>query len=225
MIDKKCFTTEWIAQKASELQFNDKNLIEKAIRAFSLLDLLAASGCPFHFKGGSSLMLLLQGERHRLSIDIDIVCPPNVNVEDYLNEYSESGFLEYELVERKQSISKVPKSHRKFFYQVAYQANSTQKQYILLDVLYEDCHYIATQKMPISSDLIACVGATTMVNVPSISDILGDKLTAFAPDTIGVPYYKHEKVASNKINKLRVNNPEAFFYWAKVGELLDGKTI
>ena len=64
-----------------------------------------------------------------------------------------------------------------------------------------------------------------LVNVPSISDILGDKLTAFAPDTIGVPYYKHEKVASNKLNKLRVNNPEAFYYWAKVGELLDGKTI
>ncbi len=46
MINKECFTTEWIAQKSTELQYNDKNLIEKVIRAFSLLEMLSASGCP-----------------------------------------------------------------------------------------------------------------------------------------------------------------------------------
>ena len=35
MINKECFTTEWIAQKSIELKYNDKNLIEKVIRAFS----------------------------------------------------------------------------------------------------------------------------------------------------------------------------------------------
>lgn len=84
MIDKKCFTTEWIAQKSIELNYSDKNLIEKVIRAFALLDMLASSGCPFHFKGGSSLMLLLNDSTHRLSIDIDIMCPPGTNIEDYL---------------------------------------------------------------------------------------------------------------------------------------------
>ena len=59
MINKECFTTEWIAQKSIELKYNDKNLIEKVIRAFSLLEMLAASGCPFYFKGGTSLMLIL----------------------------------------------------------------------------------------------------------------------------------------------------------------------
>ncbi len=39
MISKECFTTEWIAQKSIELQYNDKNLIEKVIRAFSLLEM------------------------------------------------------------------------------------------------------------------------------------------------------------------------------------------
>ena len=65
MISKECFTTEWIAQKSTELQYNDKNLIEKVIRAFSLLEMLSASGCPFHFKGGTSLMLILGGGSHR----------------------------------------------------------------------------------------------------------------------------------------------------------------
>ena len=47
MIDAKCYTNEWITQKSLELNFNDKNLIEKVIRALSLLDMLATAGCPF----------------------------------------------------------------------------------------------------------------------------------------------------------------------------------
>lgn len=35
MIDKKCFTTDWIDKKSIELNYSDKNLIEKVIRAFS----------------------------------------------------------------------------------------------------------------------------------------------------------------------------------------------
>ncbi len=43
--------------------------MEKTIRAFSLLEALAKSGCPFLFKGGSALMLQLACTQ-RLSIDI-----------------------------------------------------------------------------------------------------------------------------------------------------------
>ena len=41
MISKECFTAAWIDEKSKELQYNDKNIIEKVIRAFSLLDMLA----------------------------------------------------------------------------------------------------------------------------------------------------------------------------------------
>ena len=136
MINKECFTTEWIAQKSIELKYNDKNLIEKVIRAFSLLEMLAASGCPFHFKGGTSLMLILGDGSHRLSIDVDIMCPPGTNIEDYLKDYAQSGFLEYQLVERRQAGKDVPKSHSKFFYQVAFKGQSDATSFILLDVLY-----------------------------------------------------------------------------------------
>jgi len=50
MISKECFTATWVDQKSKELQYNDKNIIEKVIRAFSLLDMLAQSGCPFSSK-------------------------------------------------------------------------------------------------------------------------------------------------------------------------------
>ena len=59
MIKKECFTTEWIEQVASELHYNDKNLIEKVIRALSLLEMLVKAGCPLVFKGGTALMLIL----------------------------------------------------------------------------------------------------------------------------------------------------------------------
>lgn len=201
MIDKQCFTTEWIDQKSEELHYTDKNLIEKVIRAFSLLDMLARSGCPFYFKGGSCLMLLLQDTPHRLSIDVDIICPPGTNIEDYLARYAENGFLNYELVERKQAGKDVPKSHSKFFYKVAFSANIDKESYILLDVLYEDCQYQQIQEVEINNALIKLTGEQSVVKVPSVGDILGDKLTAFAPETTGIPYYKRDKLATLEIIK------------------------
>jgi len=201
MINKECFTAEWIAQKSTELQYNDKNLIEKVIRAFSLLEMLSASGCPFHFKGGTSLMLILGGGSHRLSIDIDIMCPPGTNIEDYLKDYAQSGFLEYQLVERRQAGKDVPKSHSKFFYQVAFKGQSDVTSFILLDVLYEDCHYHKTNTIDIVSPFIKLDGEPLKVVVPSVEDILGDKLTAFAPETTGIPYYKNDKLTTLEIIK------------------------
>ncbi|MBR4690165.1 MAG: nucleotidyl transferase AbiEii/AbiGii toxin family protein [Bacteroidales bacterium] len=201
MIDAKCYTNEWITQKSLELNFNDKNLIEKVIRALSLLDMLATAGCPFYFKGGTSLMLILGETEHRLSIDIDILCPLGTNIEDYLKEFAQNGFLNYTLIERKQAGKNVPKSHSKFFYRVAYQNDNEETSFILLDVLYEDCHYIAPQKVEIKNPLIEIVGTPNTVQVPSVGDILGDKLTAFAPETIGIPYYKKERLATLEIIK------------------------
>lgn len=201
MISKECFTTEWIIQKSIELQYNDKNLIEKVIRAFALLEMLSASGCPFHFKGGTSLMLILGGASHRLSIDIDIMCPPGTNIENYLKDYAQSGFLEYQLVERCQAGKDVPKSHSKFFYQVVFKGQSDVTSFILLDVLYEDCHYHKANVIDIVSPFIKLDGEPLKVVVPSVEDILGDKLTAFAPETTGIPYYKNDKLTTLEIIK------------------------
>ena len=73
--------------------------------------------------------------------------------------------------------------------------------YILLDVLYEDCHYQQVERVPIQNELIETVGECPLVNVPSIGDILGDKLTAFAPETTGIPYYKNDKLVTLEIIK------------------------
>lgn len=72
MIHPDSRTLSWIEQVAKDNKIKDITLVEKTIRAFSLLEALARSGCPFLFKGGSSLMLHLDTGK-RLSIDIDII--------------------------------------------------------------------------------------------------------------------------------------------------------
>lgn len=201
MIKPECFTREWCEQVARKLKYNDIQLIEKVVRALSLLEMLVKSGCPFHFKGGTATMLLLGGITNRLSIDIDIICPPGTEIERYLSEFKDFGFTKIDLVERKSPGKNIPKSHSKFFYQLAYTDKVSGEGYILLDVLYEDCHYQNTIQIPISSPFVQVDGEPLNVNVPSVDDILGDKLTAFAPNTTGIPYFKKEKVCSVEIIK------------------------
>lgn len=200
MIRKECFSSEWINSISEQFKYKDKNLIEKVIRALSLLELLAKSGCPFTFKGGTALMLIMKDSVHRLSIDIDIICPPGTNVEDYIGTYLEHGFTDIKPIERKQRTN-VPKTHSKFFYQIAYKDDLNIESYILLDVLYEELHYFKTNDVKIESPFIDHKGDLLTVVVPSVEDILGDKLTAFAPNTTGIPYYKREKSFSMEIIK------------------------
>lgn len=199
MIHPDSRTYEWINQVAISNGVKDKSLAEKTIRAFSLLEALVRSGCPLTFKGGTSLMLHLNSAK-RLSIDIDIICPPGTQIEDYLHTYSaEYGFGKVELVERNTRID-VPKQHAKYHYHVAYPSGHNEDN-ILLDVLFEDNHYSNIVTLPIQSPFLKTEGEPVFVNVPSHMDLLGDKLTAFAPHTTGIPFFKDDKDCSMEINK------------------------
>lgn len=87
------------------------------------------------------------------------------------------------------------------FYQIAYRNDTDAQSYILLDVLYEDIHYFRTQQIAINCPFIRLEGKPLMVTVPSAEDILGDKLTAFAPNTTGIPYYRNGRSCSMEIAK------------------------
>lgn len=90
-----------IKERAVDLQRNNVNMRKlmryasrrnRKERVEQIINTLARSGCPFLFKGGSSLMLHLNTSK-RLSIDIDIICPPGTVIENYLNLYAqEYGF-------------------------------------------------------------------------------------------------------------------------------------
>ena len=53
--------------------------------------------------------------------------------------------------------------------------------------------------MPIQSSFLPMINNPLTVNIPSLDDILGDKLTAFAPNTTGIPYFKNDDSKSMEI--------------------------
>ena len=191
MIDPRSRSLEWIQQAQQHIPgVSDTPLVEKAIRALSLLESLVRSGCPFIFKGGTALMLHLDTSR-RLSIDVDIVCPPGTDITQYLGKFGqEYGFTGAEEIERI-SRTGVPKSHAEYHYAVTYPSGHPTDK-ILLDVLYEDIHYNQVVNLPIASPMLIQDGDPVTVPCPSLADMLGDKLTAFAPHTTGIPFFKHE---------------------------------
>lgn len=216
MIHPDSRTLAWIEQTANNNHVRDIALVEKAIRAFSLLESLVRSGCPLIFKGGTAEMLHLKSAK-RLSIDIDIICPPGTQIEDYLNVYSsEYGFGDVELVDRV-SRTNVPKKHAKYYYQVSYPVENRREK-ILLDVLFEENQYSHVVSLPIESPFLKTEGEPVMVNLPSYQDMLGDKLTAFAPHTTGIPFFKGEKDCSMEIIK-------QLFDIASLFDLTDDMTI
>lgn len=199
MINPESRTLAWIEKVSRENNVKDMALAEKSIRAFSLLEALVRSGCPLLFKGGTAEMLHLNSAK-RLSIDIDINCPPGTQIEDFLKVHSaEYGFGDVELVERI-ARTDIPKKHAKYYYQVSYPAGNRQDK-ILLDVLFEENCYAKVVQLPIESPFLKTEGAPVMVNLPSHEDMLGDKLTAFAPHTTGIPFFKGDKDCSMEINK------------------------
>jgi predicted nucleotidyltransferase component of viral defense system len=193
MIHEDSLKEKWITGVAKQHK-SDPILIEKVARALYLLEHLQNSGLEFIFKGGTALMLLLK-EPKRFSIDIDIIISNKPeNMKRFLDVVLKSSdFLKYKMDER-QSKSNIEKEHYKFYYTPVTNARAEQ-EYILLDVLYEESHYgTYTDGIEIKSPFIKSAGENVKVTVPIPEAILGDKLTAFAPNTTGVPYGREKEV-------------------------------
>jgi len=188
MISHNCTSLEWIKEVSIKHNNADKLLVEKVIRALMLLEGLAVSELDFCFKGGTATMLLLEAPR-RMSIDIDIIVPDDKadipKILDLVCERQE--FTKWEPIER-QAKGQIHKSHYKLFYPSS--VMDGKEQNIFLDVLHEQVNYHTVIKKPLNMSFIESVGEPVMVTMPDINSITGDKLTAFSPNTIGIPYFK-----------------------------------
>lgn len=183
MIDPRSYEEGHI-RALQHITGNDPSLLERSVFAFGLLEALVRVGMPFTFKGGTSLMLLLEHPR-RLSTDIDIIVDPGTDVDRYLKEAAEIfPFLHSEEQMRK-GRNAIVKRHFKFYYPSPVQ---NEEFYILLDILYEDQVYTDLVEREVRNDLLL-IDESVMytVRLPGANSILGDKLTAFAPHTIGIP--------------------------------------
>ena len=197
MIKPSSFSYEWIC-KVSKENKSDRILVEKAIRALALLEGLANSSLPFIFKGGTALMLMFQ-KPHRLSIDIDIIVSPRDNeIDSVLHAICGSNrFTRFECQQRA-SMGDIPAKHYKFYY---HSAVENKEASVLLDVLFEENPYNVLVDLPVANAFIDSETPDVMVKVPDYNNLLSDKMTAFAPRTIGVPYTKGNNSCGMEIIK------------------------
>lgn len=215
MIHPDSRTLEWIEKVARKNHVKDIALAEKAIRAFSLLEALVRSGCPLLFKGGTAEMLHLNSAK-RLSIDIDIICPPGTQIEEYLKVYSvEYGFGDVELVERI-SRADIPKKHAKYYYQVSYPAGSRQDK-ILQNGIGRVRSFIHSENYGLDS---AIVNASKAAYLSKLIEKGLSEVRHFSSNN------EQELISAliveplpTKFNKFKKSNIEAFFYWNEIQKI------
>ena len=168
----------------------DPSILERTVFAFGLLEAIRSVGMPFIFKGGTSLLVLLEHPR-RLSTDIDIIVDRNTDVDDYIDKAGKVfPFLSVEEHKRK-GANDIEKRHFRFHF---LSPRMEKEINILLDVVFEENPYLKVTERPIRSSLMRCDGDDLMVRVPDKNCILGDKLTAFAPHTTGIPFGKDKEL-------------------------------
>jgi len=197
MISLENLTEENLAAVSRSLQLNDIAMLERMFHAFILLDRLTETGLDFIFKGGTSVLLYTPDPK-RLSVDIDIVCSEEVKIfEKALTDVvcKNPPFLRYEKLDR--GAYRQPKRrHYKFFYPTRYAA-TTGELFILLDVVEEKCPILDVETRKISIPFIKQSG-DTFVKTPCAEALLADKLTAFAPHTIGVPFRRSNALSETQ---------------------------
>lgn len=193
MILEQSYQEEWINDIVEQYPAANYGLAEKMIYAFTLLEQLALRKLSFIFKGGTALALLLP-ELHRFSKDIDILMEekPGKLEEHFDTIIANSPFTRWEPSPRDPEFD-VPKEHFKFYYNLS-NPGKFQEEPILLDILYGPSTYPRLEKQKIKHSIIKTEGPITEVKVPTIEGITGDKLTAFAPHTLGIPFGKNKSV-------------------------------
>lgn len=183
MIPPDRHTREWIIAQQARLGMADPIILEKAVFALTLLDLLGRTDLDFVFKGGTALLLHLP-QPNRLSIDIDIVCnEPKPDFESALDELlGKSPFLRWD--EQTRGERRLPgRRHYRFHFQSPTQG---QEMHILLDVVTEPNVLTHIVERPVNTAFLE-IAEPIAVKTPRLESLLGDKLTAFAPRSIGIP--------------------------------------
>ena len=192
MISSYCFEKDWFQRLRKKFRKANPVFLEKMIYAFELLSLLQKANLDFVFKGGTSLILLLQNPE-RLSVDIDII--GNIEVDKLKLLIKNSRFYKNEKDERNNNKWI---RHYKFFYHSSF--DEQREPNVLLDIVLKKSVYNSILQKSIKTDFFD-TDEDLFVKVPTVNSILADKLTAFAPNTIGIRYDKKSNAIKTNIIK------------------------
>ncbi len=135
-------------------------------------------------------MLILERPK-RLSTDIDVIVDPGTDVDFYIEKAGKTfPFLSVEENKRK-GVNNIEKRHFRFHFLSPRNGNEIS---VLLDVVFEKSPYLKLVERPIRNALLLSAREDLKVQVPDKNCILGDKLTAFAPHTTGIPFGRDKEL-------------------------------
>lgn len=193
MINFESYNQAWIEKfKSNKNETINPPVLEKMIYALSFVEQLVRENLNFIFKGGTSLILHFD-DFNRFSIDVDIITTEtNTKIEQVISKICKKGlFTSFSYKERKSNTGEIPKAH----YQINYNSVlNNLSSFIFLDVLFEESSYPEIISLPINSKWLNASNPMIEVKVPTIESILGDKITAFAPNTTGILYGKGKEL-------------------------------
>lgn len=165
------------------------HLCELVVHCLELVAQLANAGLAFRFKGGNSLLILLE-DPQRFSIDVDIV---TLATKEELTALVEGivercdVFTRYEVRQHK-TKPWLPMISYKLFFRSSYQAE--EDAFVMLDAVLEPPPYEGVRK-PVRCG--ALYGSSVEVEVPSVSGLIADKLLCIGPSTMGIPLGKKKE--------------------------------
>lgn len=204
MIKQSSFSQEWINTVSEKYQYHDRNLIEKVIRAYSLLEMLVKNGCPAIWKGGSSLMLILGDSASRLSV-----------VRDVFNK-----IVPIELGYREQApdVAQVYEDIRQTALCISTRGAEGIGQFDLLQDGIKRMQAFMLRRRYMIED--ATVDAAKAALLATMLEKGVDSFTPYSSDLEGLAELRLADTVPVRLSRLRRNNPEAYYYWVKVSELL-----
>lgn len=217
MISDETLSRKHIQNVASALKASDERVVERALRALVVLDRLAESALRFVFKGGTSLLMHLPAPK-RLSVDVDMFCDqPAELFEDVLGEEVCKGLFGEFRLEKRGAYSQPKRRH----YRIPYvSVISSEEDYILIDVVEDPCPILDVEEKPLDMSFLKIEGSPTMVTLPKVSALLADKLTAFAPHTIGVKFKTRSGLGhEHQVMKQFVDIAQLYEYGFSISEL------
>jgi hypothetical protein len=179
MITKNSATGQWLDAVMKSYKKNDPGIVEKSIMALTLLEQLSVEGLDFIFKGGTSLMLLLDNFS-RFSLDIDILLrDEREGLEDIFDAICKKGVFKSWFEDERKTPSDVPKAHYGF---VRESVLDGRERAVFLDILYQEVGTRSLLKVPVRHRVIETAPPDVLVTAQTLDALLGDKLTAFAPN-------------------------------------------
>jgi len=161
-------------------------LAEQAVHCLALVAQLVDAGLSFQFKGGNSLLLVLD-KPLRFSIDVDIATNESrERIEACLDDivHRHGLFLKWT---RRQHKTKpwLPLASYFCFYRSHFV--NENDAFVMLDAQLTRSPYATTFTAVRCGRLFA---SDSKVEIPLASSIIGDKLLTLGPETLGIPFGK-----------------------------------